>query len=153
MERIQVQGLRCGMHELQQEAETVAIKACAACGSGLLERDRFCRSCGGRQPDRASLALKRVPEARQRNGLLDVASSYETVELATNPPVMVYRRVSASLVNAVVTGALTGPSRENQGIFARRVILALISIPVWLIIVLLSPLDAYAALKNLARQG
>jgi hypothetical protein len=29
--------------------------------------------------------------------------------------------------------------------------IALISIPVWLIIVLLSPLDAYAAMKNLAR--
>jgi hypothetical protein len=32
------------------------------------------------------------------------------------------------------------------------VILALISVPIWLIIVLLSPLDAYAAVKNLARQ-
>jgi hypothetical protein len=55
-------------------------------------------------------------------------------------------------VNAVATGALVGPSAENQSPFVRRVILALISIPIWLIIVLLSPLDAYAAVKNLSRQ-
>jgi surface polysaccharide O-acyltransferase-like enzyme len=56
-------------------------------------------------------------------------------------------------VNAVVTGALSGETRENQSRFIKRVTLALISIPIWLIIVLLSPLDAYAAVKNLARQS
>ena len=153
MEQIQARRPRfeLGMDELEQEAKTVTIKSCAACGSGLRDRDRFCRWCGGRQPDRTSLALKLAPEARHCDAVLDEAPSYQTVDLATNASAMVYRRVSASLVNAVVTGALTGPSRENQGIFARRVILALISIPVWLIIVLLSPLDAYAAVKNLAR--
>ena len=48
-------------------------------------------------------------------------------------------------MNAVVTGALSGEERENQSRFIKRVTLALISIPIWLIIVLLSPLDAYAA--------
>jgi hypothetical protein len=31
--------------------------------------------------------------------------------------------------------------------------LALISLPIWLMIVLLSPLDAYAAAKNLLRES
>lgn len=138
------------MDVLQQEARTVAVKACATCASGLLERDRFCRWCGAPQPDRASLTLERAPELRSPTGLAE-ASLYATADLATNTRAAVYRRVSAPLVDAVVTGALAGPSRKNQGAFARRVVLALISIPVWLIIVLLSPLDAYAAVKTLAR--
>jgi len=74
-----------------------------------------------------------------------------TVALATGPRSEVYRRVSAPLVNAVVTGALAGPATENQSRLLKRVILALISVPIWLIIVLLSPFDAYAAVKSLAR--
>jgi hypothetical protein len=75
-----------------------------------------------------------------------------TVAIAASPRTDVYRRVSGPLVNAVVTGALSAPSSESHSAFIKRVILALISIPIWLIIVLLSPLDAYAAVKNLARQ-
>jgi hypothetical protein len=75
-----------------------------------------------------------------------------TVAIAPDVRTDVYRRVSGPLVNAVVTGALAAPSADNQSAFIKRVILALISIPIWLIIVLLSPLDAYAAVKNLAGQ-
>lgn len=63
----------------------------------------------------------------------------------------VYRRVSGPLVSAAVTGALAGTATDSQSRFIKRVTLALISIPIWLMIVLLSPLDAYAAVKNLAR--
>ena len=51
------------------------------------------------------------------------------------------------------TGALAGRSINNQSPVLKRMILALIGIPIWLIIVLLSPLDAYAAVRNLARQA
>jgi len=64
----------------------------------------------------------------------------------------VYHRISGPLVNAVVTGALAAPSIGNESPYLKRLVLALISIPIWLIIILLSPLDAYAAVKNLARQ-
>ena len=63
-----------------------------------------------------------------------------------------YRSISGPLISAVVTGALSTPSTDDHSAFIRRVILALISIPIWLIIVLLSPLDAYAAVKSVARQ-
>ena len=75
-----------------------------------------------------------------------------TVALKGGARTDVYRRISGPLVSAVVTGALSAPSTEKQSAFVKRVILALISVPIWLIIVLLSPLDAYAAVKNLARQ-
>jgi hypothetical protein len=122
----------------EQQARTVSLKACSACSSGLLERDKFCRWCGARQP---------VREAADEC----LASVSATVALSTGPRAEVYHRVSAPLVNAVVTGALAGPAIENQSRALKRVILALISVPIWLIIVLLSPLDAYAAVKSLAR--
>jgi hypothetical protein len=139
------------MDNLQQEARTVAVKACAVCRSGLLERDRFCRLCGARQPDRMGSALDQATDGRLSVAGLDRASLYTTVDLDISAPLVVYRRVSAPLVNAVVTGALAGASSDNQSRVLKRMILALISIPVWLMIVLLSPLDAYAAVKNLAR--
>jgi hypothetical protein len=63
---------------------------------------------------------------------------------------LLYRRVSGPLVDAVVAGVAVHSNQERNH-FMRRAILALISIPIWLIIVLLSPLDAYAAAKNLLR--
>jgi hypothetical protein len=135
------------MDELQQE-KTVALKACGACSSGLLEHDRFCRRCGARQPDPERLELNQAPTGARPCG----AQSCATVAIAAVARADVYRRISGPLVNAVVTGALSVPATENQSPFVKRVILALISIPIWLIIVLLSPLDAYAAVKNLARQ-
>ena len=127
------------MDESQQK--TVAIKPCEVCGSGLLECDRFCRRCGVQQSDRAD-GPAALPEA-----------AYETSRLGTGTHGQVYHRVSAPLVEAVLTGALAGHSIDNENAVLKRVMLTLISVPVWLIIVLLSPLDAYAAVRNLARQA
>jgi hypothetical protein len=41
---------------------------------------------------------------------------------------------------------------DTYGPLIKRMVLALISIPIWLIIVLLSPLDAYAAARAISRQ-
>ena len=131
------------MDESQQK--TVGIKQCGACGSGLLEPDKFCRRCGVQQPNQQ-------PNHDRLAASCGLAS-YKTSALMTGERVEVYRRVSAPLVNAVLSGALAGHSIDNESPVLKRVILALISIPVWLIIVLLSPLDAYAAVRNLARQA
>jgi hypothetical protein len=63
-----------------------------------------------------------------------------------------YHRVSGPLVEAVVANVASGQLGE-QGRLMRRLMLALISLPIWLMIVLLSPLDAYAAAKNLLREN
>jgi hypothetical protein len=138
------------MNELQQ-AKTVAVKACTACSSGLLDYDKFCRWCGARQFDRQTLDSDQLIELAVETITCN-STLCTTVALAGGARTDVYRRISGPLVNAVATGALDGPSAATQSPFVKRVILALISIPIWLIIVLLSPLDAYAAVKNLARQ-
>jgi hypothetical protein len=131
----------------EQDARTVAVKACSACSGQLLESDRFCRWCGEAQSDGASGALYAVsvPPSHQ------LAARYTTsllVERKSN----LYHRVSGPLVNAVVAGVASG-ELGDQGRWARRAMLALISLPIWLMIVLLSPLDAYAAAKNLLREN
>lgn len=132
-----------------QQSETVAVKACFACASGILETDKFCRRCGAHQT-RSSYSDSASPGSTVT---LFEASTYSTSILASGPRADVYRRVSAPLVNAVVSGALAGPATEKRSPLLTQVILALISVPVWLIIVLLSPFDAYAAVRNLARQA
>ena len=138
------------MEVIEQQARTVALKCCAACNSGLLESDKFCRWCGELQPY-AMIASAESPHLPPTAAALQPPAAYTTSNLTLGPREEVYRSISAPLVNAVVTGALAGPATGNQSRLIKRAILALIAIPVWLIIVLLSPLDAYAAVKNLAR--
>ena len=115
------------------DTKTVAIKGCAECDGGLLETDRFCRWCGVRQVYSAQLCT---------------SSPLTTTAL---PQTALYHRVSGPLVSAILTG-VSDRSGEAPGPILKRTILALISIPIWLIIVLLSPLDAYAAAKAISRQ-
>lgn len=132
------------MDESQQK--TVAIKSCVACASGLLDHDRFCRWCGAQQPSQAGLAVALLEPAAYTTATL-------TSGLTTGARAEIYHRLSGPLVEAVLTGALAGRAIETERRALKRMMLALISIPVWLIIVLLSPLDAYAAVRNLARQA
>ena len=144
-------GCPCGplMDISQQQAKTVAVKACFACTSGILESDRFCRWCGAHQ---IPFAHSDFTSPRSSVAVLE-ASTYTTSVLASAAREDIYRKVSTPLVNAVVSGALAGPAIERRSRALTRVILALISVPVWLIIVLLSPIDAYAAVRNVARQA
>jgi hypothetical protein len=59
-----------------------------------------------------------------------------------------YHPISGPLVEAMV-GAGSKETSALCGSFTRRLVLALISIPIWMLIILLSPLDAYASAKAL----
>ena len=132
-----------------QLAETVTVKACNACRGGLLERDKFCRWCGSPQThsldcqeQRSSLSLSPYTTS----ALNQVASNQAA--LASRP----YGRVSGPLVRALVESVSGGRSTEPAGRVVRSIVQALVSIPIWLMIVLLSPIDAYVAAKSISRQ-
>ena len=131
----------------EQNTVTAAVKACRACSGQLLASDRFCRWCGDVQPDEASGALA----AAVRPASDPLAAPRYTTTLLVEAKSNLYHRVSGPLVNAVVASVASGELGE-QGRWMRRAMLALISLPIWLMIVLLSPLDAYAAAKNLSRE-
>ncbi|MFY9608493.1 MAG: hypothetical protein WAU45_07750 [Blastocatellia bacterium] len=130
------------------DIRTAAIKPCENCAAGILERDKFCRWCGSLQSAMTttcgltgeSLAVfSREPSRYLTTGLEPLGSTSGL------------HRVSGPLVSAVVATLATGSvSKPHRSLFATA-IAALLSFPLWLIIVLLSPLDAYAAAKSLSR--
>jgi hypothetical protein len=109
---------------------TLAVKPCCACSGQLIESDQFCRWCG-------------ISQA--------VVKNYST-SLLDQSPVNLYHRVSRPLVDAAVAG-VSKSEIASDGRWIRQMLLALIAVPIWLMIVLLSPFDAYAAARNLVRQG
>ena len=126
-----------------QQAETVTIKACGSCSSGLLERDRFCRWCGARQTG-----------ALIRDAIISTASPYATSAFEeAGEPQASFRPVSDPLVKAMITGISAGGDATSHSRVWRVMVQMLGSIPIWLMIVLLAPFDAYAAARTISRHN
>lgn len=130
------------------DIKTAAIKACEGCAEAILDRDKFCRWCGALQ---RAMTASLSAAVDSRPIALSETSRYLTTELVPLAPTTSLHRVSGPLLSAVVATLSTGPvSKPRRSLFATAVA-ALLSFPLWLMIVLLSPLDAYAAAKNLSR--
>jgi hypothetical protein len=107
-----------------QQAITVAIKPCRSCGGGVPETDRFCRLCGESQSAGQTIAVQ-VPDVIQA-------------------------RISNHLVSGPVVWALSMTGGGLAKAYAprmKRIVSLLVAVPVWLIILLLSPFDAYATAR------
>lgn len=129
------------MNESDQTT-TVAIAPCRSCGIGLIEGSRFCRSCGAAQIDS-------LPGDSRTIILFDnfepkPPGHYATTRLSQQK---LYHPVSGPLVNAVVAGVPANIPRTPAGSLSKRMLLALMAVPIWVMIILLSPLDAYASAK------
>ncbi len=122
-----------------QTKETIAIKQCGACAGELLARDRFCRHCGVNQNDSCVTAALTMDLPR-----------YETRPLSDDKAT--YQSLSGTLVNIVAQGV----SARTPSFFSSRratcLIAALATVPIWLLIVFLSPVEAYSAARTITRQ-
>lgn len=118
---------------------TVAIKQCPACDAELLERDRFCRHCGVNQNDSCVTAA-----------LTSDLSGYETKPLRKNEAA--YQSLSGALINIVAQGisAKSFSYRASRGL--TRLIAVIAAIPIWLLIVLLAPVEAYSAARTITKR-
>ncbi|MBS1811461.1 MAG: zinc ribbon domain-containing protein [Acidobacteria bacterium] len=120
-----------------QLIETVALKQCHSCGAELIERDKFCRRCGisqrlcndsSNQPQHKSeCATQRFSES---NGM--------------------HQSFSGPLMQAITTGVSQRTTALQTNRWAMRLVGALVAVPLWLMIVLLSPLEALAAAKAIS---
>ena len=124
---------------------TVPVKACNACGGGLLDRDKFCRWCGALQTQ----SLIPVPVCQEQVSRFYTTSA-SLGRTATDS--RTYRKVSGPLLHALASGMSRDRSTEPMGRVVRTVVQALVSIPIWLMIVLLSPVDAYVTAKSISRE-
>ena len=124
------------------QTPTVAIKPCRTCGVGLIEESKFCRSCGAPQTQNVTaFSLSTTPAGDREYRRLQ---SYETAKLSQDK---LYHPVSGPLVKAVAAGMPPNLPQSPAGNVTKRMLLALMAIPIWVMIILLSPLDAYASAK------
>lgn len=129
------------MYESDQST-TIAIKPCQSCSSGILEESKFCRLCGAAQSySLPTDSLTPIPQ-----GPVGVKSTNRYVTTPLSPRGQ-YHPVSGPLVNAVIAGVPARTQPSPAGTLSKRMLLALMSIPIWVMIILLSPLDAYTSAK------
>ncbi|PYT08783.1 MAG: hypothetical protein DMF60_03880 [Acidobacteria bacterium] len=124
------------------QTTTVAIKPCLTCGAALIEESKFCRSCGAPQIQTvtaSSLLATQAGDPEHRP-----LQNYETAKLSQDK---LYHPVSGPLVKAVAAGVPANAAYSPASTVTRRMLLALMAIPIWIMIILLSPLDAYASAK------
>jgi len=134
----------------QETAQTTDFRRCKACGAAQRDRDKFCRRCG------VSQSLPSEPlNCMTGDGADSVVGSADRSgrETALLTGGATLRRSYSGKLVGIVTNELsehTSTFRANR--WAMLLISMLVAAPLWLMIVLLSPLDAYIAAKDLAKQ-
>lgn len=113
-----------------QLTETIAMKQCHRCGMELRDRDKFCRRCGVSQ----NLSAEHATKLFSDSGAL-------------------HQSLSGSLVQAVTTGLAQRTTALPANRWAMRLASVLVAVPLWLMIVLLSPLEAIAAARAISNQN
>jgi ribosomal protein L40E len=142
----------------QERAETTDLTLCRVCGAEQPDRDKFCRRCGVSQ-NRTGDQL--VSIRRGVSHSVSPSISYDVIASADRSGCDTGALSGSGTLRRSYSGPLVGIvsqklSEETSSFRANRWVMLLISmmvaVPLWLMIVLLSPLDAYVAAKDLARQ-
>jgi len=125
---------------------TLTISPCCGCGEAIQEDQNFCRWCGASQQrvGRTGVVVTDGVDA----AIEASATNYTTTRFDNKT---LYHPVSAQLVHAVVEGLPT-VAHASAGTLSKRMLLALMTVPIWVMIILLSPLDAYTSAKVIARR-
>jgi hypothetical protein len=158
--------------EESNQQPTVRLKQCNACAGELFESHTFCRWCGSNQVEaRTGQDASAVPEYDLYTNRITVElRPHNSFSLSTSAPLAsapakrmhgtqaltdasFYHKVSEPLVKAITASLSTRAATNLSNRCLRRLVLALISVPVWMILILLSPLDAYLASKALLQQS
>jgi len=148
------------MSDKVEQKVTRGFKMCRSCSNEMQDQDRYCRRCGTYQSklhtkDELIVAQPEQIEYVGSVGVTTAPLSKSFLAGANEQSAEPYRSVSGSLLNAVASGMYLNSSNDLSGQaktgMARRVMAAFLSIPIWLIIIMLSPLDAYLATRTLLR--
>jgi hypothetical protein len=122
------------------ETTTVGIKQCPSCGAGLFESSRFCRRCGVA----LSTSLPAQHPTRVGSFELKPLQDYTTTPLSKQK---LYHPVSGPLVSALLENVPANAQHSPAQSLSKQLLLALMAVPIWVMIILMSPLDAYTSAK------
>lgn len=131
------------------QAITVSLKTCRACGTSLLTTHRFCRLCGASQGHLEFVTRRHDSISNPMPSTRILAPHSERKALLRAGG---YRSISGSVLDSFVTSELTAATSRIKSRAAKRAVAAAITIPLWLMIVLLSPLDALHASRQVTKQ-
>jgi hypothetical protein len=125
-----------------EERETKGLKFCHACKAEAQKMtDKFCRRCGARQIfDTAQF----IPSQRNSTGAARAESSTAPVSL---------HRFSGPLVKVVTEEISAQASSTLKTPYSKGLFLALLSILIWLLMILLSPIDALIAARGITHHS
>jgi hypothetical protein len=118
------------------KTERIAGTLCCSCNRQLAVADNFCRWCGSQQTELLPASV-RNPEFRTTQTTV-LGRSEEVVSRSISKLPMEKLTQSVAIT--------TGPLRLNR--CGALVIAVLIAIPMWLLLILLSPFDAYLSARN-----
>lgn len=133
------------------------FQACTACNYVVRPGDKFCRRCGANLREQSGLVIQglRAESAGLRRDTRETGTpppdAYVTAQLAQ--PVVEprrYRSVSGPLVNALADMMAKSTAEQLCSPLLKRALIVLSLIPIWLMIVFLSPLDACLAVRSTA---
>jgi hypothetical protein len=118
-----------------ENTATADLIQCHACYTQQLRPDKFCRQCG----------------ANQRVKIASVDKDARTTTLPSNP---IHDASYSGAFVKLTTGSVSArPSSSFAGDWMIGLAGALIAVPLWFMIILLSPLDAYVAARAIVRRG
>jgi hypothetical protein len=119
--------------------DTVAIRQCNHCAAEMPASDNFCRRCGIRQEAATGAAAIHTHRTELDTKIMRRdAGDYQTL--------------SSLLVNTLAQSVAVKTTPLHGNRLGTGVIATLVAIPIWLLIILLSPLDAYAAARAASSQ-
>ena len=132
----------------------VDIKQCQGCQLIIRNSDKFCRHCGIKQGEAANRPTKNTSEVDNSASPSSNLPKISPAEPYSTKPLVqaaVPHPVSGPLLQAIVKGISTGASKIGSNKITQQSLLVLMSIPVWLLIVFLSPVDAWLATKSISK--
>jgi hypothetical protein len=123
-----------------EDRETRGFKFCHVCQAEARKTtDKFCRRCGARQ----IYDTERFTPIQRSSSLTARAAEFPTAPVPL-------RQLSGSLLTAVTEEISARASTRLKNRYAKGLFLALLSILIWLMMVLLAPIDALIAARGIA---
>ena len=126
-------------------------RMCYSCGFEMVAYGQFCRFCGALLAAAADLDLpKNTSATLVTNDDDDSSPSYSTTPLAQKA---VYQRISKPLIKTLLTSLLVNKANCFENRMVKVLLLALIVLPIWLLIIAISPFDAFLTAKTAVKDG
>jgi hypothetical protein len=131
--------------------ETLGLNQCQNCRAEQNDYDKFCRRCGARQSRSIDRSINTTSGINSGSfGISEKFSGYNTRPFPVN---RTQRRSCSDQLVSLVTQELSERTSSIQtNRWVMHIVSVLVTAPLCLLIVLLSPLDAYLAAKNIVKQ-